>query len=133
MYTLHYTVTDCLDMLRGKSLTATGSPDFFAIVSGTLKPTFCPLLGASKSLHFTEQTAAVPQRQTQLLPAQLKVLMDPGGHHPTRPGPWAVLCRTLTCDKSRKRHIDPTTNEDHRQNIGYIPFHHICQHGRICN
>lgn len=43
-----------------------------------------------------------------------------------------VLLQTLTCDKPRKRHVDPTTDEDHRQNIGYISFHHICQHGRIC-
>lgn len=53
LYTLHYTVTDCLDVLRGKSLTATGSSDF-AIVSGTLKPTFCPLLGPAS--HCTSQS-----------------------------------------------------------------------------
>lgn len=134
LYSLHYMVTDCLDVLRGKSLTTSGSPDF-SLWSCPAPWNEHSLLywGASKSLHFTEQTATVPQRQTQLLPPQMKVLMDPGGHHPTRPGPRAVLRRTLTCDKSWKRHIDPTTNEDHRQNVGYIPFHHICQHGRICN
>lgn len=43
-----------------------------------------------------------------------------------------LLFHALTCDKPWECHVDPTTNEDHRQHVGYIPFHHVCQHGRIC-
>ena len=43
-----------------------------------------------------------------------------------------LLFPTLTCDKPWECHVDPTADKDHRQNVSYIPFHHVCQHGRIC-
>lgn len=46
-----------------------------------------------------------------------------------------LLCTVreiITCYKSWKGPIDPTSDKDHGKHVGDIAFHHICQHAGVC-
>lgn len=39
----------------------------------------------------------------------------------------------LTYDESRESPVDPSTNENHGQDIGQVSLHHVCQHAGVWN